>query len=150
MRTAVLLLLVAAAHAGDERWFGGIRQLAPGQYLDLDNGGLFASAEPFPGGKAELAGERFCAEAEEDPAFAALAPALSRAPWTRVVTSDGNTSWVQRLRSRPTTVFHFLTRLGGEGVPAPCPRAPLAIGRTYSIELRYQSPCRIRLSIRIA
>ncbi len=147
------MFLVSAAAQAEEgaakgEWFGGLRQVKRGSYLDLDNGGLFASQEPFPGGRAEMAGDALLCATEEDPGFAALAPVLSRAPWVRVATSAGHTSWVQLLRPAPDAIVHFLTRLGGSGRPAACPRAPYAIGRTYSIELRFEasSGCRIERS----
>ncbi len=151
MRAALLLsVLVGMAHAGDPdpkgEWFGGLRQLRRGTFLDLDNGGLFPSAESFPGGRAEMSGETVLCTSEGDPGFAPLAPVLSRAPWMRVATSEGNTSWVQVLRPEPDAVIHFLTRLGGEGEPLACPRAPYAIGRTYAIDLRFEAPCRIERS----
>ncbi len=121
---------------GEERWVRGIRSLSDREFLDLDTGGVYASATPDGGARAEMAGDRLLAAAVADAAFAALAPEVSARPWQRVATDAGNTSWVQLLQRRSGTVVHFLTRVGGAGTgPLPALRGLFAVGRGRSIEV---------------
>jgi len=125
---------------GEERWVRGIRALSDREFLDLDTGGVYASAAPDGGARAEMAGDRLLAAAVADAAFAALAPEVSARPWQRVATDAGNTSWVQLLQRRGGTVVHFLTRVGGAGKePLPALRGVFAVGRGRSIEVVFRA-----------
>ena len=144
MRASTLMLVLALA-AGSARadekgtYFGGVRKLGPRQYLDLDNGGVFESAKPFPGGETEVRQYRILVPSVKDPAMADAAPRWSRSPWHRVTTNKGNTAWVQFLRPDGITVLRFITRLGGKGGPLPAPKGVFCLGNGGAIEVHFQA-----------
>ncbi len=138
--TFMLGLVLAAGSARAEEkgtYFGGVRQLGPRQYLDLDNGGIFSSAKPFPGGAAEVRQYKIIVPSAKDAAMADAAPRWSQSPWHRVPTNKGNTSWVQFLRPEGVTVLRFITRIGGKGGPLPAPTGTFCLGKGATIELHF-------------
>lgn len=136
MRLLLACALLAGVASAQGAWFEGIRVLRPGDFLDLDNGGTFPSRDSFPGGAAEM-GDRaaFLVGHEEDPAFAEAAAPMSRRPWHRVRTNEGNLAWVQVLQDEPLPVVRFVTRIGGDGPPLPPPRSPFLRGGRGGMEV---------------
>lgn len=124
---------------GRPSWFQATRMIplqgnAP-QFLDLDTGGLFLSADRGPRGGPEMRASAFLVKTEFDPEFGKAVPPMSTRPWQKLRTDEGNLCWVQVLSNSSPTFIRFITRFGGHGELLPAPRQPFCIGYNSKIEV---------------
>ncbi len=128
------------------RFATGIVDLADAQFLDLDVGGVFASADPPAGGYAEV-GRRgdeivWLVPHDEAAEMRDALPALADMPWWRATTDAGRTAWVQRLPSERPAVLRFVVRMSGALPPLAAPADPFCIGSDDHVDVRFTPDAR--------
>lgn len=132
---------LSAAAGASTRFATGTVELGEGQFLDLDTGGVFPTADTPLGGRAELSGRGdrldWIAERKDAPEMEGAMPWLADAPWSRVTTDDGRAAWVQQLPGARPAALRFVVRLSGSGAPLAAPRDPFCTGRDDAIVVRF-------------
>lgn len=125
------------------RYLSGILEVRPGQFLDLDAGGLFDAVSTPSGGRAEFTRKGaeilFLENDGEDPdGMAGAMPWIADAPWRRLTTDRGRAAWVQVLPGREPGIVRFVTRVSGSGPVLPPPRDPFCAGKGDAIEVWWE------------